>query len=121
MNGFNSAARDPLQHALPFIFTRPELAASVLRYTLKEMGSNASATEIPYSVFARGVVGSTPGVKPSDSELFVLNLAAELLLATKSTAILSESLPPFGGGEPSSVIELLLRCQRVVQVWLTSD
>ena len=56
-------ARDPLQHALPFIFTRPELAASVLRYTLKEMGTNASATEIPYSVFARGVVGSTPGVK----------------------------------------------------------
>ena len=39
VNGFNSAARDPLQHALPFIFTRPELAADVLRYTLKEMVS----------------------------------------------------------------------------------
>lgn len=39
VNGFNSAARDPLQHALPFIFTRPELTRNVLRYTLKEMVS----------------------------------------------------------------------------------
>eukprot|EP01043_Picozoa_sp_COSAG02_P035326 COSAG02_NODE_2523_length_8608_cov_10.605124_6_plen_554_part_00 len=53
VNGFNSAARDPLQHALPFIFTRPELAGDVLRYTLKEMGTNASATEIPYRYFNR--------------------------------------------------------------------
>ena len=116
VNGFNSAARDPLQHALPFIFTRPELAADVLRYTLREMGPNATTTEIPYSIFAHGIVGATPGVKPSDSELFVLNLAAELLLATKSTAFLSEELPPFGGGgPPTSVIELLLRCQSVVE------
>jgi hypothetical protein len=46
----------------------------------------------------------------------VLNLAAELLLATKSTAILSEELPPFGGGGPKqTVLALLLRCQTVVQ------
>eukprot|EP01050_Picozoa_sp_SAG11_P001256 SAG11_NODE_53_length_19648_cov_14.691902_18_plen_829_part_00 len=116
VNGFNSAARDPLQHALPFVFTRPELASDVLRYTLREMGANATTTEIPYSIFAHGIVGATPGVQPSDSELFVLNLAAELLLATKSTAILREQLPPFGGGgPPKTVLELLLRCQTVVE------
>lgn len=79
-------------------------------------GTNATKTEIPYSIFAHGIVGATPGVTPSDSELFVLNLAAELLLATKSTSILSEEIPPFGGkGAPRTVIELLLRCQQVVQ------
>ena len=47
VNGFNSAARDPLQHALPFIFTRPELAGDVLKYTLREMGTKPTETEIP--------------------------------------------------------------------------
>jgi hypothetical protein len=80
------------------------------------MGTKATETEIPYSIFAHGIVGATPGVTPSDSELFVLNLAAELLLATKSTAILSEELPPFGGGgPPQKIIDLLLRCQMVVE------
>ena len=31
--GFNGAARDPLQHALPLVYTAPELALSVLRNT----------------------------------------------------------------------------------------
>ena len=64
------------------------------------------------------MVGSSPGVRPSDSELFVLHLAAELILATKSTAALSEVLPPYGMEEAeargSTVLELLLRCQQVV-------
>ena len=59
VNGFNSAARDPLQHALPFVFTRPDLAGDVLRYTLREMGPNATTNEIPYSIFAHGIVGGT--------------------------------------------------------------
>ena len=92
------------------------LVVVVVVVVVVAQGTNASTSEIPYSIFAHGVIGSTPGVRPSDSELFVLNLAAELLLATKSTAILSEELPPFGGGgPPKSVIELLLRCQHVVE------
>ena len=32
-HGFNGAARDPLQHALPLVYTEPDLALSVLRNT----------------------------------------------------------------------------------------
>jgi hypothetical protein len=35
--GFQGAARDPLQHSLPFIFSDPDIVKSVLRYTLKEV------------------------------------------------------------------------------------
>lgn len=31
-----AAARDPLQHILPLLYTRPDAAKSVIRYTLKE-------------------------------------------------------------------------------------
>ncbi len=34
--GFQGAARDPLQHTLPFVFSNPELCG-IIRYTLKEI------------------------------------------------------------------------------------
>ena len=37
--GFQGAARDPLQHALPFLFSDPDLVKEVLRYTLREVRS----------------------------------------------------------------------------------
>ena len=40
---FQGAARDPLQHALPFILTDPNVTKSIIRYTLKEL--NPPTTE----------------------------------------------------------------------------
>ncbi len=43
--GFQGAARDPLQHALPLIFSDPAIVKETLRYTLKEARADGS---IPY-------------------------------------------------------------------------
>ena len=40
--GFQGAARDPLQHALPFVYTRPEVVREVLRYTLQEVAPDGA-------------------------------------------------------------------------------
>ena len=48
--GFQGAARDPLQHSLPFLFSDPEIVRSVMRYTLKEVRDDGS---LPY-----GIVGT---------------------------------------------------------------
>lgn len=40
-NGFEGAARDPLQHALPLLHTAPGKVASVIRFTLSETYSAA--------------------------------------------------------------------------------
>jgi hypothetical protein len=39
--GFQGAARDPLQHALPFLFSDPQIVKEILRYTLKEVRRTA--------------------------------------------------------------------------------
>ncbi len=49
--GFQGAARDPLQHTLPFIFSKPETARAVIRYTLKEIQADGS---IPYGIVEAG-------------------------------------------------------------------
>jgi len=48
--GFQGAARDPLQHALPFSVSDPQLMKEVLRYYLKEVRRDGS---LPY-----GIVGT---------------------------------------------------------------
>ncbi|MBV9182343.1 MAG: hypothetical protein JO356_13615, partial [Acidobacteria bacterium] len=50
--GFQGAARDPLQHALPFIFSDPDLAKEILRYTFKEVRADGS---IPYGIVGHGM------------------------------------------------------------------
>jgi cellobiose phosphorylase len=100
--------------------TAPFLVQTFLRNTTTIICQDSSG-QTERKLKTRGwssTVGVAPTIKPSDSELFVLQLAAELLLATKSTAFLSEELPPFGGNTSApkaSVISLLLRCQRVAE------
>jgi hypothetical protein len=80
--GFNGAARDPLQHALPLVYVAPDQALSVLRNTC------AWATpegDLPYALDA----GKRPTnllFRPSDQNLWALWLAAEYAAATGDLA-----------------------------------
>jgi hypothetical protein len=89
--GFQGAARDPLQHALPFVYTRPEIAKEVLRYTLKEVKPDG---EIPYGVTGAGMRMAVP-FRPSDQEMWLLWLASEYVLARRDRAFLNETIPTF--------------------------
>jgi hypothetical protein len=86
--GFNGAARDPLQHALPLIYTQPDLALSVLRNTC------AWATpegELPYALDGAKLPTTLDalykgGFQPSDSNLWALWLASEYAAVTGDLA-----------------------------------
>ena len=87
--GLQGAARDPLQHVLPFVYTDPQIARQVLRYTLKEIQPDGS---IPYAIVGHGV--PMPCVyRPSDLQLWVLWVASEYVLATRDQDFLHERIP----------------------------
>ncbi len=87
--GFNGAARDPLQHALPLVYIQPELALSVLRNT--SSWSNPSG-ELPYAL--DGAKQPTAiSFRPSDQSLWAFLLAAEYCAATGDEDAFSENLP----------------------------
>ena len=87
--GFQGAARDPLQHLLPFIFSDPEIARAVIRYTLKEIQADGS---IPYGIVGSGV--PMPAIfHPSDQEMWLLWSASEYVLATRDKSFLDEKIP----------------------------
>jgi Glycosyl hydrolase 36 superfamily, catalytic domain len=110
--GFQGAARDPLQHALPFIYSHPEIVKEVLRYTLKEVLPDG---EIPYGVTGAGMRMAVP-YRPSDQELWLLWLASEYVLATRDRDFLDEVIPTFPIYGPKAghetVSEMLARCYR---------
>jgi hypothetical protein len=104
--GFQGAIRDPLQHALPLIHSRPDLVRSILRYSLKEQmqhvtqapGSRLNPVEFPDSVIGSGVIRpSTP--RPDDFELYLLHLAVEYVSATKDRHFLSETVNYYDGDD----------------------
>ncbi|MGB9285676.1 MAG: hypothetical protein WCB59_16810, partial [Candidatus Sulfotelmatobacter sp.] len=107
--GFQGAARDPLQHALPFIFSNPKVAREVMRYTLKEIQPDGS---IPYGIVGSGV--PMPVIfRPSDLEMWLLWFASEYVLATRDRAFLDERIPLYPRPEVSpsdpTIGELLKR------------
>lgn len=94
--GSQVASRDPLQHALPFIYTEPKFVKEILRYTLKTV---LPTGEIPYGITGYGMV--LPGdVKPSDLELWLLWVSAEYILAHKDKAFLEEIIAMYPGYGP---------------------
>jgi hypothetical protein len=111
--GFQGAARDPLQHALPFLFSDPEIVKEILRYTLKEVRANGS---IPYGIVGHGTIMPAVSDNSSDMPLWLLWAASEYVLATRDTAFLDEEIPtwplrgPAAGKEP--VRKLLARCYK---------
>ncbi len=93
--GFNAAARDPLQHALPLVYSEPALALSVLRNTCAWA---TPAGDLPYSLEG----AKKPFVaafRPSDSNLWALWLASEYAAATGDLAAFDQPLdyhPTYG-------------------------
>jgi hypothetical protein len=111
--GFQGAARDPLQHCLPFLFSDPEIVRTVLRYTLKEVRPDGS---IPYCIVGHGAVGPMVTDNSSDMPLWLLWTASEYVLASRDLAFLDQEVPTFPLYGPTAgkerVRKLLERCYR---------
>ncbi|MFX1490494.1 MAG: GH36-type glycosyl hydrolase domain-containing protein [Promethearchaeota archaeon] len=106
--GVQIAARDPLQHALPFIFCEPKIVKEVIRYILKTVKEDG---EIPYGVTGNGMIIPLP-IFPSDLELWVLWVTSEYIIATRDKEFLKEVIPlyPLYGKEikTSTILKMLL-------------
>ncbi|MGA2633799.1 MAG: hypothetical protein ABSF16_06150 [Terracidiphilus sp.] len=89
--GFQGAARDPLQHIMPFIFSNAEFVKEIVRYTLKEIQPDGS---IPYGIVGSGVPMPSPFV-PGDLEMWLLWTASEYVLATRDEKFLDERIPAY--------------------------
>ena len=108
--GFQGAARDPLQHVLPFLFSDPEMVKEVLRYTLKEVRPDGS---IPYGIVGHGMPMPTTSDNSSDMPMWLLWVVSEYVLATRDAGFLdSEIVPVYGQQERATVRVLLARCYK---------
>ncbi len=110
--GFQGAARDPLQHSLPFLFSDPEIVRSVMRYTLKEVRDDGS---LPYGIVGHGVVAPMASDNASDLPLWLMWTVSEYVLATRDIDFLNETIPArlsATAGRTDSVRNLLERCYR---------
>ena len=109
--GFQGAARDPLQHALPFIFSDPQIVKEVLQYTLKEVRADGS---IPYGIVGHGMPMPTTSDDSSDLPLWLLWVTSEYVLATRDLAFLDSPVVTIYGvrTEGETVRNLLTRCYR---------
>ncbi|MBA7519856.1 hypothetical protein ES705_11944 [subsurface metagenome] len=110
--GFQGAARDPLQHALPFIYSNPDIVKNIIRYTLKTTRKNG---EIPYGITGSGQILPVP-FKPSDQEMWLLWLISEYVLGTRDVEFLDEKVsryPVYGSrAEIVKVRDVIARCFR---------
>jgi hypothetical protein len=105
--GFNGAARDPLQHALPLVYVDPAAALSVLRNTCAWANPNG---DLPYAL--DGAKKPTNIIfRPSDANLWALWLAAEYAAATGDLDAFDHMLPyhPSYGADPVPLREHLRR------------
>ncbi|GGM75421.1 hypothetical protein GCM10011609_09180 [Lentzea pudingi] len=106
-HGFNGAARDPLQHALPLVHLEPDLALSVLRNTCA-WGSPDG--DLPYALDGRKQPW-TQLFRPSDQNLWALWLAAEYAAVTGDLDAFGSSVPyhPCHHADPVPLAENLRR------------
>ena len=110
--GFQGAARDPLQHSLPFLFSDPEIVRSAMRYTLKEVRDDGS---LPYGIVGHGVVAPMASDNASDLPLWLMWTVSEYVLATRDVDFLNEKIPArfsSTAGRTDSIRNLLERCYR---------
>ncbi|HEY2437729.1 MAG TPA: hypothetical protein VGH93_11155, partial [Solirubrobacteraceae bacterium] len=92
--GENEAFRDPLQHALPMIWTDPALTRDVIAYSAEEQPAVGGA--IPYgllSVCRRFDLGTS-----DDLDQWLLWASAEYALSTRDLAFLKQQVPFAGAG-----------------------
>jgi Glycosyl hydrolase 36 superfamily, catalytic domain/Glycosyltransferase family 36 len=93
--GWQAAYRDPLQHALPLIYSDPEMAREILRYSAQEQ--NRSSGEIPYSIGEMCRPIAKQGTS-DDLDLWLLWTAAEYGLASRDLDFFDEKLSWRDGG-----------------------
>lgn len=118
--GFNGAARDPLQHALPLVYCEPDLALSVLRNTCAWAGPDG---ELPYALDHRKAP-IRDWFEPSDQALWSLWLAAEYAAATGDIDAFRAPAPfhPVYGTPPAPLIDHLVgHFRHLVDVVGTGD
>ncbi len=96
--GFNGAARDPLQHALPLVYTDPALALAVLRNTCAWATPDG---DMPYAL--DGAKAPNRMLQPSDGNLYALWLASEYAAGTGDLAAFDELLAYHPSYEASAV------------------
>ena len=110
--GFQGAARDPLQHLLPLIYTRPRAARSILLYTLRELQAPGTLVHgepyflLPYGVIQHGYLAPW-GLRPSDLELSLLLAVGEYILGTGDAGLLEERVTTYDGVWGGAVGDLL--------------
>jgi hypothetical protein len=92
--GWQAAFRDPLQHALPLIYSDPGLAREVLRYSAQEQ--DRASGEIPYSMGE--MCRPLPQGTSNDLDLWLLWTAAEYGLASRDMRFFNEKLSWRDGG-----------------------
>jgi hypothetical protein len=98
--GFQGAARDPLQHVLPFLFSDPDLVKEVLRYTLKEVRPDGS---IPYGIVGHGMIMPTVSDNSSDMPLWLIWVVCEYVLATRDVRFLDSEVVTVYGSDPNAI------------------
>ena len=110
--GIQAAARDPLQHALPFVFSQPEIVKNIIRYTLKTV---TPVGGIPYGIVGYGMYMPSPW-RPSDQQLWLLWLASEYILSNRDLNFLDEIItmyPIYGKNKKHTrVRDVLTLCYR---------
>ncbi len=97
--GQQIAFRDPLQHMLPIVYSEPELAREVLRYSFMQQPPVVGV--IPYGMLPlclRLDFGAS-----DDLDFWLLLALAEYVLGTRDTAFLDERIP-FDGGLPGPAL-----------------
>jgi Glycosyl hydrolase 36 superfamily, catalytic domain len=115
--GFQGAARDPLQHTLPFVFSNPAIVKGVIRYTLKEIQPDGT---LPYAIVGSGV--PMPAIfHPSDQEMWLLWAASEYVLATRDRKFLDEKIPMYPRQTTSSADPTIRELLQRTFMHLTQD
>lgn len=105
--GFNASNRDHLQHLLPLIHTRPDLAKSCLRHAMKHSLHDG---EIKRQNIGYGY--SDPGIyMESDPQLYMFMAVAEYLRITRDHAFLDDEIRyyPMESGRTDTVLTLLAK------------
>jgi glycosyl transferase family 36/glycosyl hydrolase family 36 len=101
--GENEAARDPLQHALPMIWSEPALARDVIAYTAEEQPS--AGGQIPYGVI--GLCRRFDLGTADDLDQWLLWAAAEYALTSRDFGFMNERVPYWQGAVAGTLWEHL--------------
>ena len=115
--GRDGGGRDSPLHAMPLIFSKPELAKATVLFCLKERYHNATPSA------EGGNAAADNGqflmnVAPSDVGLWQLWLASDYVLATRDRAFLDEAIPSYPARRDAgrfTVRELLVRLDRHIR------